>query len=86
VLILYREKIQGGEQMNKIEFEHEMKKNGDTQMTLAIDMGISRTTLNGKINETNGKEFLTSELNFIKKRYRLSDSRFIEIFFAKNVS
>lgn len=72
--------------MNKTEFEYEMKKHGDTQETLAVDMGISRATLNGKINETSGKEFFTSELKFIRKKYSLSDARFIEIFFADYVS
>lgn len=72
--------------MNKIEFEYEMKKHGDTQETLAKAMGISRTRLNCKINERYGASFNQPELKFLRDRYNLSANRMDEIFFVKCVS
>ncbi len=72
--------------MNKIEFEYEMKKHGDTQETLAKAMGISRTRLNCKINERKGASFNQPELKFLRDRYALSACRLDEIFFDRDVS
>lgn len=83
---MYRNKIQGGETMNKKELECEMKRFGDTQGTLANALGISRTALNYKINERNGAAFTQPELMLLKERYQLSAKRLEEIFFAKLVS
>lgn len=79
-------RYKGGGVMNKTEFDYEMKKHGDTQTSLADAMGLSRTCLNQKINEKNGKCFNQPELKFLKVRYNLTDQRFVEIFFASLVS
>jgi hypothetical protein len=63
-----------------------MKRNGDTQSIMATDMGYSRITLNRKLNETRGASFTLPDLSFLKKRWQLTDARFITIFFADNVS
>ena len=86
LLFMYRKKIQGGEEMNKKEFECEMKRFGDTQGTLAEAMGISRTALNCKLNERNGSSFTQPELLLVKERYCLTAERMEEIFFTTNVS
>ncbi len=72
--------------INKTEFEVEMKRNGDTQSILAKDMGYARITLNRKVNETMGASFTLPDLSFLKRRWKLTDIRFITIFFAENVS
>lgn len=72
--------------INKTEFEVEMKRNGDTQSVLASDMGYARITLNRKLNESMGASFTLPDLSFLKKRWKLTNSRFIAIFFTDNVS
>ena len=59
---------------------------GDTGRDLAEYLNISRTTLSGKMNETNGAEFTQSEILKIKKRYQLGGSEIDEIFFNEKVS
>ena len=56
------------------------------QANLAESMGISLSCLNAKINEKNGSVFKQTEIEFIKKRYHLSDTETCRIFFANNVS
>ena len=72
--------------IDKTEFEVEMKRSGHTQETLAKDMGYSRITLNRKLNETMGASFTLPDLSFLKKLWKLTDIRLVEIFFADNVS
>lgn len=72
--------------MDKTELTYEMKKYGDNQSTLASSMGISRVSLNHKINEKNGAAFNQPELKFMKDRYNLSPTRMVEIFFSNSVS
>lgn len=72
--------------MHKTELEYEMKKYGDTQGSLADSMGLSRATLNYKINEKNGASFNQPELKFMKDRYGLTPERMVEIFFSRDVS
>lgn len=83
ILFMYREKIQknGGEIMNKKEFESYMKKYGDTQESLADAMGITRGCLNRKINEKYNAMFTQSEMAFIKRRYNLTPEEINTIFF-----
>lgn len=70
--------------MNTIEFRIQMVKNHDNQAELAKDMGMAQSALSMRIN---GKiEFRQNEINFIRKRYNLSDQETIDIFFAKEVS
>lgn len=59
-----------------------MVANGDTQATLAADMGISLSNLNAKINEYRGLQFSQFEIDFIRRRYDLSAGDVVRIFFA----
>lgn len=68
--------------MNKRELESVMKKYGDTQSSLAKAIGISRGSLNSKINETKKAVFNQPEMAVIKKRYRLNSTDFERIFFT----
>lgn len=72
--------------MNKLELAIIMKRYGDTQETLAKAIGISRTRLNAKINETDNASFTQPEICAIKERYQLSDSEINVIFFTRKVS
>ena len=44
-----------------------MKLHGDIGKTLAMHIGIARTTLSNKMNETNGAEFTQREISKIKR-------------------
>ena len=66
--------------MNKKEFLSRMKKYGDTQATLGEALGLPQSAISGRINGT--IEFKKSEINLIRKRYELSDSDTILIFFT----
>lgn len=67
--------------MNKNEFEAMMKRYGENQSILAEALGISRTSLNRRINERGGAVFTQPEIAAIKKRYKLSDDDVGRIFF-----
>ena len=72
--------------MNKQELESVMKRNGDTQESLANALCISRVALNRKINESNGAAFTQPEIQAIISRYNLSAEETENIFFANDVS
>ncbi len=72
--------------MNKLSLESIMKKFGDTQSSLAEYLGITRTSINKKINEKNGSSFTQPEMKAIIDKYSLSADDINEIFFANNVS
>lgn len=72
--------------MNKNRLQALMKLHGDTGQTLADHLGISRSTLSAKINETNGAEFTQSEIGQIKELYGLAAEDIIDIFFNEKVS
>ena len=72
--------------MNKKLLEAKMKLHGDIGKTLAMHIGIARTTLSNKMNETNGAEFTQREISRIKERYSLTAEEVDEIFFASKVS
>ena len=55
---------------------------GDTQASLAREMGISLSRLNAKINQYQGADFSQSEIEFIAQRYRLSSEAVYNIFFS----
>jgi DNA-binding XRE family transcriptional regulator len=63
-----------------------MKLFGDTQKSLADALGISLTSLNAKINETDGAEFRQHEITAIKIRYNLTAEEVDQIFFTQKVS
>lgn len=66
--------------MNSNELKAEMKRNNDTYEKLAeaLDLQVS-----GVSERVNGKvEFRRSEINIIRKRYRLSPEDTIRIFFT----
>ena len=72
--------------MNKKLLEAKMKLHGDIGKTLAMHIGIARTTLSNKMNETNGAEFTQRDISKIKERYSLTAEEVDEIFFASKVS
>lgn len=72
--------------MNKNLLESKMKLYGDNGSTLSEYLGISRSTLSSKINETNGREFTQREISKIKFRYNLSAEEIDCIFFNQKVS
>ena len=70
--------------MNTTLFKIHMMKNNDNQVKLSEDMGLAQSALNMRIN---GKmQFRQNEINFIRKRYNLSDQDTVEIFFSEEVS
>ena len=72
--------------MNKKLLEAKMKLHGDIGKTLAMHIGIARTTLSNKMNERNGAESTQREISKIKERYSLTAEEVDEIFFASKVS
>lgn len=72
--------------MNKKKLKSIMALNDDTGQTLAKFLGISRSTLSAKMNETNGAEFTQSEITAIKEKYKLTADEIETIFFNKKVS
>lgn len=86
VIVKMSQKDTGGEKMNKRKLEAKMKMYGDIGRTLASYIGISRTTLSAKMNETNGAEFTQGEISKIKERYNLTAEEVDDIFFATKVS
>jgi hypothetical protein len=72
--------------MDKKELESFMKKNGDTQSTLASFLGITRTCFNKKLNERNGASFTQPEIMAMKRKYNLTADDVNLIFFADCVS
>lgn len=71
--------------MDKNYLESVMKRHGDTGSTLAVYLGMARSTFSMKINE-NGSEFTQKEIAKIKKKYQLSADEVNDIFFAEKVS
>ena len=70
--------------MNTLLFNVCKVKNNDTQAILAKAMGIPQSALSARIN---GKiEFRQNEINFIRKRWSLTDQETVDIFFSDNVS
>lgn len=72
--------------MNKLKLESVMRLHGDTGTSLAMFLGIARSTFSSKINETNGAEFTQGEISAIKRKYSLTALDVEEIFFAEKVS
>ena len=70
--------------MNKKEFRVEMVKNNDNQTTLAEAMGLPQSAISARINGIT--EFRQNEIDFIRRRWSLSDARTIDIFFTDEVS
>ena len=63
-----------------------MKLNGDTGTSLALFLGIARSTFSAKLNETNGAEFSQKEILAIKEKYNLTADEVVAIFFDHKVS
>lgn len=73
-----------GIDMNTTLFNTFKVKNHDTQTRLSDDMGLPQSALSARIN---GKiQFKQNEINFIRKRWNLSDQETVDIFFAERVS
>lgn len=67
-------------------FKGFMAFNGDIQSDLAAALGISASRLNAKIKEWNGASFTVPEIEFIKKRYNMTDEEAEQVFFTQKVS
>ena len=72
--------------MNKKMLPAKMVLFGDTGDTLAEFLGINRSTLSYKMNQTKGGEFVQGEIAKIKARYNLTAEELNDIFFADEVS
>lgn len=72
--------------VNKNKLESVMKLHGDTGTVLSNYLGIARSTFSAKLNETNGAEFTQSEIAAIRRKYNLTDSDVVDIFFTSKVS
>ena len=76
--------MKGGDILNKYKLVGKIKENGESQEDLAKAMGLSRASLNAKIN---GRACFTQpEIMVIKKHYNLSDGDLTAIFFEDVVS
>lgn len=62
-----------------------MVRHGETQEHLAVLLGITRATVNRKI-QNKGADFTQGEIMAIKEHYGLSADEVDSIFFAKKVS
>lgn len=71
--------------MNKNALKGLIVANDGNQQTLADAMGMSLSRLNAKINEQDA-EFTKSDIEFIRKRYKLSRKQVMDIFFTETVS
>ena len=70
--------------MNTLQFNVYKVKNNDTQIALADAMGLPQSALSARIN---GKiEFRQNEINFIRRRWNLTDQETVDIFFSDEVS
>lgn len=72
--------------MNKEKLVDKMRRNGDTNASLALYLGISPQSLSSKKNATNGAQFLAGEIIAIKRKYKLSAKDLNEIFFEEKQS
>lgn len=70
--------------MNSNELKAVMKRNSDTQEKLAEALGLQTSGVCDRIN--GNIEFRRSEINIIRKRYNLTDSDTVKIFFDEDVS
>lgn len=70
--------------MNRAGIKSVIARNGETQGDLAAAIGLTPSALSLRIN---GKvRFSLSEVNKIRKRYRLSPEETVDIFFEDRVS
>ena len=70
--------------MNKPLIKSVIAKNNDTQESLASVLNLPQSALSNRIN---GKiEFRVSEINCIRKRYKLTAKETVDIFFDSAVS
>lgn len=67
---------------NKELLKSKMALHGDTVLSLAEKLGLSRVYLNQLINNTGGREFGQSQIKAIIDIYNLTPDEVIQIFFA----
>lgn len=67
--------------MNKKKLKAKMVALGDTSEKLAEILGIHRSCLSAKMNGYRGAEFNQTEIKTIAKRYEMTDTEIVEIFF-----
>lgn len=70
--------------MNVTEFRVEMLRHDDTNDTLAKALNVTSVTISNKIN--GNTDWTRPELSALRKRYSMSNDRFMEIFFDEKVS
>lgn len=68
--------------MNKRKLVAVMYEHGDTQKSLAKNIGVSIQGFNKKINERDGSEFTRGEIAKIKYIYNLTPAEIDAIFFT----
>lgn len=67
--------------MNKKKLRAKMMEFGDTAEKLAEILGIHRSSLSAKMNGYRGAEFNQTEIKTIAKRYKMTDTEIVAIFF-----
>ena len=72
--------------MDKWKLKSHMTAHHDRQAELAAALGVSRQTVNNKLNNWKGSQFNTQEIAIIIKRYNLMPKDLFEIFFADEMS
>lgn len=71
--------------MNKTLLQRYMRVFGDTNVTLAAALGISKQRLSAKLNGYNGAQFNQNEIGMIIRRYDLKASTAVHIFFGYDI-
>ena len=66
---------------NKELLKSKMALHGDTVLSLADKLGLSRVYLNQLINNTGGREFRQSHIQSIIDTYQLTPQEIVDIFF-----
>lgn len=69
--------------MNSKLFKAYLRRNGDTQKSLADEMGLSLSRINAKINQTGGAEFMMSEILWMADHWKLTNEEVCLIFFNR---
>lgn len=69
--------------MDKAKLVDKMRRNGDTNASLAAYLEITPQSLSMKKNRSKGTQFTMSEIAAIKKRYSLTAKDIDAIFFAE---
>lgn len=72
--------------MNKKLYRSKMALNDDTNLSIAMTLGITPQRNSAKVNGTKGAEYSCGEIIKIKKRWSLTPEEVDAIFFTEEVS